>query len=183
MVSLGLSWDAQRLFPLVGAEIVDQIGKMFPVERPDRLALKGGQEPQFQTKPGLLSVLDLSGIEESLRRLVYLARHGRPTIGTGHMENGKVLLCLIFNVHPIAPATVPTLVMHIVAVDRPVAGFLMAAAQASEISIFIVRCHNTCAVAFWAFHLDAGGQGAVGTICKIGFINHSAHQFISSKIS
>ena len=92
------------------------------------------------------------------------------------MENGKVLLCLIFNVHPIAPATVPTLVMHIVAVDRPVAGFLMAAAQASEISIFIVRCHNTCAVAFWAFHLDAGGQGAVGTICKIGFINHSAHQ-------
>ena len=79
------------------------------------------------------------------------SRHGCPTIGAGHMENGKVLLCLIFNVHPIAPATVPTLVMHIVAVDRPVAGFLMAAAQASEISIFIVRCHNTCAVAFGHF--------------------------------
>ena len=45
MVSLGLSWDAQRLFPQVGAEIVDQIGKVFPVEGPDWLTLEGGQKP------------------------------------------------------------------------------------------------------------------------------------------
>ena len=35
----------------------------------------------------------------------------------------------------------------------------------------IIRCHHTCAVALGAFHLDAGGEGAVGTICKVGFIN------------
>ena len=49
------------------------------------------------------------------------------------MENGIVLLCLIFNIHPIVPAAVFALVMDIIAVDFPVAGLLMAAAQAPEI--------------------------------------------------
>ena len=91
------------------------------------------------------------------------------------MEDGKVLLCRIFNINPIVSAAVFALVMDIVAVDRPVTGLLMAAAQAPEIGVVIIRCHHTCAVALGAFHLDAGGEGAVGTICKVGFINHSAH--------
>ena len=91
------------------------------------------------------------------------------------MENGKVLLCFIFNIHPIVPAAVFALVMDIIAVDRPVACLLMAAAQAAEIGVILIRCHHARAIAFGAFHLDAGGEGAVGTICKVGFINHSAH--------
>ena len=91
------------------------------------------------------------------------------------MENGKVLLCLIFNIHPIVPAAVFALVMDIVAVDRPVSGLLMAAAQAAEIGVIIVRCHHTCAMALGAFYLDAGGEGAVGTMGEIVFINDSAH--------
>ena len=91
------------------------------------------------------------------------------------MENGKVLLCRIFNIHSVVPAAVLALVMDIITVDRPVAGLLMAAAQAPEIGVVIIRCHHTCAVALRAFHLDAGGQGVVGTVCKVGFINDSAH--------
>ena len=84
------------------------------------------------------------------------------------MENRKVLLFLIFNIHPIVSSAVFALVMDIVAVDRPVTSFLMTATQASEIGVVIIRCHNTCAVAFGAFHLDAGGQGVVCTVCKVG---------------
>ena len=91
------------------------------------------------------------------------------------MENGKVLLCLIFNINPIVSAAVFALVMDIVAVDRPVAGLLMAAAQAPEIGIIIVRCHHTRTMALGAFYLDAGGEGAVGTVGEIGFIDNSAH--------
>ena len=46
------------------------------------------------------------------------------------MENGKVLPFLLFNIHPVVSSTVFALVMDIVAVDRPVTGLLMAAAQA-----------------------------------------------------
>ncbi len=91
------------------------------------------------------------------------------------MENGKVLLCRIFNINPVVSAAVFALVMDIVAVDRPVPGFLMAAAQASEIGVVIIRCHHTRAMAFGAFYLDASGEGAVGTVGEIGFINDSAH--------
>ena len=52
---------------------------------------------------------------------------------------------------------------------------IMAAAQAAEIGVIIICCHHTCAVALGAFHLDAGGQGVVCTVCKVGFINDSAH--------
>ena len=90
------------------------------------------------------------------------------------MENGKVLLCLIFNLHPVVSAAVFALVMDIVAVDRPVPGLPMAAAQAPEIGVILIRCHHTRAVALGAFHLDAGGQGAVGAVGEIGFINDSA---------
>ena len=48
------------------------------------------------------------------------------------MENGKVLPFLIFNIHPVVPAAVFALVMDIVAVDRPITGHLMAAAQARK---------------------------------------------------
>ena len=65
--------------------------------------------------------------------------------------------------------------MDIIAVDRPITGHLMAAAQAAEMGIILIRCYNTCAVALGAFHLDAGGEGAVGTVGEIGFINDSAH--------
>ena len=91
------------------------------------------------------------------------------------MENGKVLPFLIFNIHPVVPAAVFALVMDIIAVDCPVTDFLMTAAQTAKIGVVIIRCHNTCAVAFGAFHLDAGGQGVVCTVCKVGFINASAH--------
>ena len=91
------------------------------------------------------------------------------------MENRKVLPFLIFNIHPVVPAAVFALVMDIVAVDRPVAGLLMAAAQAPEIGIIIVRCHHTRTMALGAFYLDAGGEGAVGTVGEIGFIDNSAH--------
>ena len=91
------------------------------------------------------------------------------------MEDGKMLPCLIFNIHPIVPAAVFALVMDIIAVDRPVACLLMAAAQAAEIGVIIVRCHHTRAMALGAFYLDAGGEGAVGTVGEIGFINDSAH--------
>ena len=91
------------------------------------------------------------------------------------MENGKVLLCLIFNIHPIVPAAVFALVMDIIAVDFPVAGLLMAAAQSPEIGVIIVRCHHTRPMARGAFYLDASGEGAVGTVGEIGFINDSTH--------
>ena len=91
------------------------------------------------------------------------------------MEDGKVLLCRIFNINPIVSAAVFALVMDIVAVDRPVAGLPMSAAQAAEIGVLIIRCHHTCAVALGAFYLNAGGQGVVCTVCKVGFINDSAH--------
>ena len=92
MVGLSLFRSSHRLFPQIGAEIVDQIGQMLPVEGPDQLALEGGQKRQLQAEPGVLAALNLSGVGESLRRLVYLAQHGCPAIGAGHMENGKVLL-------------------------------------------------------------------------------------------
>ena len=91
------------------------------------------------------------------------------------MENGKLLLCLIFNIHPIVSAAVFALVMDIIAVDRPILRHPVAAAQAAEIGVIIVRCHHTCAMALGAFYLDAGGQGAVGTVCKVRFIDNSAH--------
>ena len=91
------------------------------------------------------------------------------------MEDGKVLLCRIFNINPIVSAAVFALVMDIVAVDRPVTGLLMAAAQAPEIGVVIIRCYHTLAVTLGAFHLNAGGQGVVGTVCKVGFINDLAH--------
>ena len=102
------------------------------------------------------------------------------------MEDGKMLTCLIFNIHPIVSAAVFALVMDIIAVDRPVACLLMAAAQAAEIGVIIIRCHHTRAMALGAFYLDTGGEGAVGTVGEIGFIDnsahaptHSSHQFFS----
>ena len=65
--------------------------------------------------------------------------------------------------------------MDIITVDRPVAGLLMAAAQAAEIGVVIIRCYHARAMALGAFHLDTGGQGVVCTVCKVGFINDSAH--------
>ena len=103
------------------------------------------------------------------------SRHGCPTIGAGHMENGKVLPFLIFNIHPVVPAAVFALVMDIIAVNRPVAGLPMAAAQAPEAGVVIIRCHHPRAVALGAFHLDAGGQGVVCAVCKVGFVDDSAH--------
>ena len=103
------------------------------------------------------------------------SRHGCSTIGAGHMENGKVLLCLIFNIHPIVPAAVPALVMDIIAVDRPILRHPVAAAQAAEIGVILIRCHHTRAMALGTFYLDAGGEGAVGTVGEIGLINDSAH--------
>ena len=103
------------------------------------------------------------------------SQHGFPAIGTGHMEDGKALLCLIFNIHPIVPTAVLALVMDIIAVDRPVACLLMAAAQAAEIGVILIRCHHTRAMALGTFYLDAGGEGAVGTVGEIGLINDSAH--------
>ena len=94
MVGLRLFRSSHRLFPQVGAEIADQIGKVFPVEGSDWLTLEGGQKPQLQ---------------------------------------------------------VP------------------------EIGVVVIRCHHTRAVALGAFHLDSGGQGAVCTVCKVWFINNSAH--------
>lgn len=135
MVGLGPLEATQRLFPQVGAEIVNQIGKMPPVERPDRLALEGSQKPQFQTEPGVLAALDLCAIGVSLRRFMDFARHFRPAIGAGYAENRKVLFCLIFNIHPIVPAAVPALVMHIVAVDRPILSHPVAAAETLEIAL------------------------------------------------
>ena len=103
------------------------------------------------------------------------SRHGCPTIGAGHMENGKVLPFLIFNIHPVVPAAVFALVMDIVAVNRPATGLLMAATQTAEIGVILIRCHHTRAMALGAFYLDTGGEGAVGTVGEIGFINDSAH--------
>ena len=82
-----------------------------------------------------------------------------------------MLLCRIFNINPIVSAAVFALVMDIIAVDRPVAGLLMA----PEIGIIIVRGYHTRTMALGAFYLDAGGEGAVGTVGEIGFINDSAH--------
>ena len=91
------------------------------------------------------------------------------------MENGIVLLCLIFNIHPVVSSAVFALVMDIVAVDRPILCHPVAAAQAPEIGVIIVRCHHTRPMALGAFYLDAGGEGAVGTVGEIGFIDNSAH--------
>lgn len=125
---------------------------------------------------GVLAALNLCAIGESLRRFVYLARHGCSAIGAGRTEDGKVLLCLIFNIYPIVPAAIPTLVMHIVTVDRSILRHPVAATRAAEIGVILICCHHTCAVALGIFHLDADGEGALGTMGKIGFIDHSAHK-------
>ena len=91
------------------------------------------------------------------------------------MEDGKMLLCRIFNIHSVVPAAVFALVMDIITVDRPILRHPVAAAQAPEIGVVIIRCHHTRAVALGAFHLNAGGQGVVCTVCKVGFIDDSAH--------
>ena len=91
------------------------------------------------------------------------------------MKNGKMLLCLVFNIHPIVPAAVFALDMDIIVVDRSILGLLMTASQAAEIGVILIRCHHTRAMALGAFYLDAGGEGAVGTVGEIGFINDSAH--------
>ena len=38
-------------------------------------------------------------------------------------------------------------------------------------------------MAFGAFYLDASGEGAVGTVGEIGFIDDSDHKLTSSKIT
>ena len=86
-----------------------------------------------------------------------------------------MLLCRIFNIHSVVPAAVFALVMDIIAVDRPILRHPVAAAQAAEIGVILIRCHHTRAMALGAFYLDAGGEGAVGTVGEIGFINDSAH--------
>ena len=86
-----------------------------------------------------------------------------------------MLLCLIFNIHPIVPTAVLALVMDIIAVDRPILRHPVAAAQAPEIGVILIRCHHTRAMALGTFYLDAGGEGAVGTVGEIGLINDSAH--------
>ncbi|CAN4007391.1 hypothetical protein BFDFBN_BFDFBN_12485, partial [Dysosmobacter welbionis] len=106
MIGLSLFRSSQRLFPQVGAEIVDQIGKVLPVECPDRFALEGGQKPQFQAEIRFSSVLNLSSVGKCFSCFMNFSRHGCPTIGTGHMENRKVLLFPIFNIHPIVSAAV-----------------------------------------------------------------------------
>ena len=164
MIGLGLFRSSQRLFPQVGAEIADQIGKVFPVERPDRLPLEGGQKPQLQAKIRFSSILNISNIGESLRCFMNFSRHDCSAIGAGQMKNRKMLPFLLFNIHPVVSSTVFSLVMDIVAVDRPVTGLLIAAAQTSEIGIVIIRCHYTHAVALGAFHLDSGGGAS--TVCE-----------------
>lgn len=72
-----------------------------------------------------------------------------------------MLLCLIFNIYPIVPAAIPTLVMHIVTVDRSILRHPVAATQAAEIGVILIRCHHTCAVALGTFHLNAGGERAI----------------------
>ena len=96
------------------------------------------------------------------------------------MENREVLPCRIFNIHPVVSSAVFAPVMDIIAVDRPVTSLLMAAAQARKIGVIIIRCYNTCAVALGTFHLDAGGEGVICTVCKVGFIDHSAHTLTHS---
>ena len=91
------------------------------------------------------------------------------------MEDGKVLFCRIFNIHPVVSSAVFALVMDIIAVDRPILRHPVAAAQAAEIGVILIRCHHTRAMALGAFYLDAGGEGAVGTVGELGFINDSAH--------
>ena len=75
MVSLGSLRKAERLFPQIGAEIVDQIGQMFPVDGPDRLALEVTQESQLQAEIRLLPLPDFIGIGETLRRSKHFPRH------------------------------------------------------------------------------------------------------------
>lgn len=86
-----------------------------------------------------------------------------------------MMLCRIFNINPVVLSAVFTLVMDIIAVDRPRTDCLVTAIQAPEISVIIIRCYNACAVALGTFHLDAGGEGAVNTMGKIRFINNPAH--------
>ena len=86
-----------------------------------------------------------------------------------------MLLCRIFNINPVVPAAVFALVMDIITVDRPILRHPVAAAQAPEIGVVIIRCHHTRAMALGTFYLDAGGEGAVGTVGEIGLINDSAH--------
>lgn len=38
-----------------------------------------------------------------------------------------------------------------------------------------LRGHHARAMTLGAFHLNAGGEGVVCTVCKVGFINNSAH--------
>lgn len=53
------------------------------------------------------------------------------------MEDGKALLCRIFNIHSVVPAAVFALVMDIITVDRPILRHPVAAAQAAEIGVIL----------------------------------------------
>ena len=50
-----------------------------------------------------------------------------------------MLLCRIFNIHSVVPAAVFALVMDIITVDRPILRHPVAAAQAPEIGVVIIR--------------------------------------------
>ena len=121
---------------------------MFPVDGPDRLALEGAQEPQLQAEIGFLPVPNLGGIGETLRRSLHFPRHPCFTVGAGHMENRKTPLCLVLDLHPVVSAAISALIVDIIAVDRAVAGHLMAAAVAAEKGIVPVRRHHARPLAF-----------------------------------
>lgn len=62
MVSLSHFRFSRWLFPQIGTEIVDQIGKVLPVEGPDWLTLEGGQKPKFQAEVRFSSISDFANI-------------------------------------------------------------------------------------------------------------------------
>ena len=77
-----------------------------------------------------------------------------------------MLLCRIFNIHSVVPAAVFALVMDIITVDRPVTGLPMAAAQAAEIGIILIRGHHARAMTLGAFHLNAGVRASYALYVK-----------------
>ena len=62
MISLGLFRTSRWLFPQVGAEIVNQIGKMFPVKCPDWFSLKGSEKPKFHVEVRFSPIPDFANI-------------------------------------------------------------------------------------------------------------------------
>ena len=93
------------------------------------------------------------------------------------MKNRKVLLCWIFDIHPVISPTILALVMDIITIYGTFFLCLITTVGTFKIGTFLVSSYNTHAMAFGTLYLYAYGKSAICTMGKIRFVFDSFHGF------